>query len=128
MSGAVGSWLVAGVAHTWWGLSLRAESWPQALAALLLYPALEEWVFRAGLQRWLAQRLGHGHLANALATLAFVTLHLPGHGLGALWVAAPSLVLGELWRRQQNLAACAAVHALFNASLMAVSHGVWFTP
>lgn len=118
----------AWLAHHQFGLTLPAGSLWRVLAALLLYPLLEEWVFRAGLQhglqKWLvrvAPLLWAGLLANLLASAAFVALHAWIQGSAALWVLLPSLVLGELWRRWGNLLLCVLAHAWFNACLMLVA-------
>ncbi|CAN5737367.1 hypothetical protein BH11PSE7_BH11PSE7_07690 [soil metagenome] len=97
------------------------------LFALLLFPALEEFIFRRHLLltlvSWL-QRAGSGWrlpawcfpaLANVLCSLAFSALHWPVHGVtyaGAVFV--PSLVLGCIFLSYRSLPLTTAVHAYWN--------------
>jgi membrane protease YdiL (CAAX protease family) len=97
------------------------------LFALLLFPALEEFIFRRHLllmlQSWLLHA-GAGWrrpawcfpaLANVLCSLAFSALHWPVHGIGyALAVFVPSLVLGWLFLSYRSLPLTIAVHAYWN--------------
>lgn len=118
-----GAWLAAS------GLGLR-QSPPTPWAAIWLLavaPWLEELVFRAWIQQGLAHRLqlrgtdGAGHLANGLASATFALCHLPLAGAAALWWLVPSLALGEIWRQRGQLAVCVALHAWFNACLVAAT-------
>ena len=102
--------------------NLWAAAWLLAVA-----PWLEELIFRAWIQQGLAHRLqrqnvrGSAHLANGLASAAFALCHLPLAGPAAIWWLVPSLALGEVWRRQNRLSVCVALHAWFNACLVAVT-------
>jgi membrane protease YdiL (CAAX protease family) len=133
------------------GLSLPLTP-PYWLAAwpLLLAPALEEAVFRVGLQAglqavlkdWLGsflkaskntqkippsrQYLYTELASNTVASLCFAACHAPAQGWAAVWWLLPSLVLGELWRRHRRWSVCAGVHAGFNLSLAGVSTGFLF--
>ncbi|MAA75097.1 MAG: CPBP family intramembrane metalloprotease [Salinisphaeraceae bacterium] len=114
---ALGRLLPAGFA---WG-------WPPAgLAALLLivlvYPLLEELVFRGQLQPWLRGRLGvalPGPLsaANLLTGALFTALHFLFHPpLWALGVFIPSLVFGYFRERHDSLVAPIILHVAYNAA------------
>lgn len=131
------------------GLSLPlAPPYWLAVWPLLLAPALEELVFRAGLQGglqaafqaawsdWLqkskfvkqippSRHYLYTELAsNTVASLCFAACHAPAQGWVALWWLFPSLVLGELWRRYRSWSVCAGVHAGFNVSLALVTHAL----
>lgn len=119
----LGAWFAASV------LGLR-QAPPTPWAAIWLLavaPWLEEVIFRAWIQQGLAQRLEHrgvsggAHLANILASVTFALCHLPLAGAAAFWWLVPSLALGEVWRRQARISTCVALHAWFNACLVAVT-------
>lgn len=100
---------------------LPAGGWQALLFFLLVYPVLEEWVFRGGLQPWLAQHItracGPLSLANLLTTLVFTVLHFIYHPpLWALGVAIPSLVFGYFRERHDSVATPMLLHAVYNAS------------
>jgi membrane protease YdiL (CAAX protease family) len=93
------------------------------LAALLAAAALEETVFRAGLQQWLMDRswgslrLGALTAANGACAAAFALAHgLSRSWLLALGVLAPALLLGWIYEQRQSLTTCVAVHALMNGA------------
>jgi len=111
----------------WWSPPGLDGSWPwreaaRFIAAALVYPVLEEIVFRAGLQAFL-RRYARGRaswsgitLANLGASLAFVVAHLFTHD--PLWAAAtllPSLVFGYFFERHDSLASPIALHVFYNA-------------
>lgn len=112
------------------GLRLAPASAWLALWVLAIAPLLEETVFRHLLQQGMAQRLrdwcpglggprdAAGHWASVLASVAFAASHAPQAGWMAMWWLVPSLALGELWRRQQRLWPCVALHAWFNLCLL----------
>ncbi len=86
----------------------------------LIYPLVEEWVFRGVLQeviaRRLSWRLGILSGANLLASAGFVAAHLPGHPpLWAVSALFPSLVFGYFKERHGTLLAPFALHAFYNA-------------
>lgn len=80
--------------------------WQQLLWLILLYPVIEEWLFRGILQRQLLKSR-HTHqsilgftLANGITRLLFVADHLLNHSLHwALLVIFPSLLFG--WFRDR---------------------------
>jgi membrane protease YdiL (CAAX protease family) len=109
-------------------------------AALLVYPLLEEFVFRQhllmSLRTWLttqvAARSGAGPvvgthalwginaLANTTCSVLFSLSHLPVHGWpGAVSVFLPSLVLGAFFLAHRRLLLNVAVHAYWNGLYLA---------
>ena len=95
--------------------------WPWL--AVLVYPPLEEAVFRGGLQPWLARRwrwrLGPVSAANLATSLVFAALHLfYPPPLWAAGVLVPSLVFGHFRERYHGLTAPILLHAWYNASYM----------
>lgn len=87
------------------------------LLLLLLSPALEECVIRAGLQEWLMRR---NTPAVLISTIAFALLHL-GSGLPhALAVSAPGLALALLYRSMRSWRWCALAHSAMNAFAISV--------
>ena len=103
------AWILAVPVWLAWLLWLQPEldpDWPLAapklfLFLVLVYPVLEELVFRGLLQGWLMQRpaLQRGYagftLANVLTSSLFAALHVFTHAaLMALLVLLPSLLFG----------------------------------
>ena len=92
------------------------------LLLALVYPVLEELVFRGALQGGLA-RLCLGRktlvgitLANLFTSLVFSGLHLLNHpGLWALFVLPPSLVFGYFRDKYQRLWPPIGLHVSYNA-------------
>lgn len=89
------------------------------LMLVVLYPVLEELVFRGFIQPWLAQRftqqLGSLTAANIITSLVFVAAHLINHS--PIWAAAtfiPSLVYGFSQERYKTLLAPMALHCFYN--------------
>lgn len=85
----------------------------------LVYPLVEEIVFRGGLQPWLTRRLRQRWsgvtLANLLTSIVFSLLHLFSHP--PLWAAAvlvPSLVFGYFRERHDSLVAPIVLHIFYN--------------
>ncbi len=126
-------WLAAAIAvapPVWWLLAshvgaARLASTSTLLAAVTLYPLLEELCFRGLLQGWLLQHLGHRRAlwrlstANLLTSLAFATAHLPSQP--PAWAAAtllPSLVLGCARERYGCVLPAILLHTYYNAGLM----------
>lgn len=121
----------------WWGLVSAALpvwlglfwfmppktpwGWPdQAWLLLLVYPVLEELVFRLGLQEWLTEKdWGRRHWcgfsrANAVTSILFVLAHCWAHPpLWALAVLPPSLLFGWSYQRW-NIAAAITLHIWYN--------------
>lgn len=100
-------------------------AWPWAypqvlLLAVLIYPPLEEVVFRG----WLQQTLAH-HIppqprwclspANLATSLVFALAHLWRHSpLMAASVLLPSLIFGYFRERQQSLLSPILLHSWYN--------------
>lgn len=91
------------------------------LSVVLVYPVLEEIVFRGLLQGWLLERnwgrsrLGPVTAANAIAALLFALAHLVHQPPG--WAAAvilPALVFGY-FRERHGLWTAIVLHVLYNA-------------
>ncbi|MEA3244312.1 MAG: JDVT-CTERM system glutamic-type intramembrane protease [Pseudomonadota bacterium] len=87
----------------------------------LLYPIVEEWIFRG-----FVQELAHRHLqpwslgplshANILTSLLFTALHFINHPpLAAAMVFIPSLVFGFFKDRSGQLAAPVLLHIFYNS-------------
>lgn len=91
------------------------------LTRTVIYPILEELLFRGALQGILLSR-GAGRLrwcgvsaANLVTSLLFVALHLLSHP--ASWAAAtgiPSLIFGHFRERTNSLRIPIALHILYN--------------
>ena len=106
---------------------MSAPVWSPLLLALFVYPLLEELVFRYGLLAWLDGRLSDRskYLArrkwthNAAVRVVFAAAHalfnptLTGASHAVL-VFFPSLVLGYVWQRYENLWLCVALHGAMN--------------
>ncbi len=94
----------------------------------MVYPILEEWIFRGNLQPWLALRLPprQGLLSwpNLATSAVFTALHFAFHP--PLWAAAvflPSLVFGFFRERHNRLDTPIALHAAYNASYLLLLAG-----
>jgi len=103
-----------------WPLSAPADY----LLPVLLYPVLEEIVFR-GLLQELAQEfirrqtLGPISLANLLTSLVFTGFHFLNHApLWAALVFFPSLIFGFFKDRHQTLTAPILLHGFYNAGFL----------
>jgi membrane protease YdiL (CAAX protease family) len=94
------------------------------LSYWLLYPLLEEYLFRRQLLMWLLDKtdeLGFKSvsvsrwLANAVCSLIFVACHIPIHGVAmSLAVFFPSMLLGFVYLRYCNLILNSTVHGWWN--------------
>jgi CAAX protease family protein len=119
------SWLVLFLllrpATQWsWPIRMPAEY----LLPVLIYPVLEEAVFR-GLLQELAQeyisrrRFGPLSLANLLTSLVFTGFHFLNHApLWAVLVFFPSLVFGLFKDRYHTLTAPILLHGFYNAGFL----------
>jgi len=111
-----------------WALGARLQpstpaAWQapwQFLQLVMVFPLLEEFIFRGLVQGELARRLPgrHGPLshANLGATSLFVLAHLFTHS--PLWAAAvliPSLVFGYFRDRYQHLLPPILLHCFYNS-------------
>jgi len=90
-----------------------------------VYPVLEEFVFRGGIQPAIGARLSGGlgplSWANALTSIMFCALHLIYHPpVWAAAVFAPSLVFGYFRERHGGLASPIALHVFYNAGYFAL--------
>jgi membrane protease YdiL (CAAX protease family) len=104
-------------------------TWPlaapvQYLLPVLVYPVLEEIVFR-GLLQELAQEFisrrafGPLSLANLLTSLVFTGFHFLNHApLWAALVFFPSLVFGFFKDRYRTLTAPIVLHGFYNAGFL----------
>lgn len=86
------------------------------LAAIVVAPLAEEFLFRRVLQGWLETLpLPYGPAtAIGLASLAFALAHA-GHGLAWVPLLALGIVLGVLVRQTGSIMPAILLHALFNA-------------
>jgi len=91
------------------------------LLSAVVYPVLEEIVFRGGVQTYLLgrPRLGRCRFgisgANVLTSLVFSLFHLVAHApLWALAVFVPSLVFGYFRERHDSLKSPIALHVFYN--------------
>ena len=110
--------------------------WPIQTPAAFLYPALvypvlEEIVFRGLIQDWFRQKLpglavGAISKANLITSLLFTALHFINHP--PLWAAAvfiPALIFGYFKDRSGGLGAPIALHVFFNSGYFLIfTHGL----
>jgi membrane protease YdiL (CAAX protease family) len=125
-------WLALGagpafwVALFFWTQPVFRLGWPASaplafVSVALIYPVLEEIVFRGLLQDWLAARFHHRawrclSVANVVASLIFSGLHFIYHPpLYAALVFFPSLVFGCFKDRHAGLAAPILLHVWYNS-------------
>ncbi len=119
-------------AFLYWGLLAITSStttdpaWPlrepaQFLYPALLYPVIEEILFRGLIQDAVRDHLRPWHLgwlthANLVTSLLFTALHFFNHS--PLWAASvflPSLLFGLLRERSGGLAAPITLHVFYNS-------------
>ncbi len=101
--------------------------WRALLWIALIYPVLEEFVFRGGIQpalqrdaRLCSSAFGIS-LANVATSALFAAMHL--FNQPPLWAASvffPSLIFGGARDRYGNIQACTVLHICYNAGF------VWF--
>jgi membrane protease YdiL (CAAX protease family) len=101
------------------------SGWAAWMSFVLVYPVVEELLFRGVLQGEAlrltmrggrALRIGPVSWANVLVTLAFVAMHLIAQPLvWALAVTVPSLVFGHLRERFASVWPPMLVHVVYNA-------------
>jgi len=118
-AGLVVVWMISVVAPT--QPLPNGESGWRYLQLLLLYPVLEEVLFRGLLQGWLTAqvrgRVGPLSHANLLTSLLFAAAHLYSHPIA--WAAAtfaPSLLFGYFRDRYQHLLPAVVLHVLYNSA------------
>jgi len=117
----------------WWALALFVSSAPAGASTdpkrlvllVLVYPILEEIVFRGALQGWLRRKTwGLRHrfdvtVANILTSIVFTTIHLIRRSnIWSAGVVLPSLVFGFFRDRYGNLYAPIALHIFYNSGLI----------
>ncbi len=95
------------------------------LYGIVLYPVLEEIVFRGMLQSWLLQfaalkqRAGPISLANLVTSLVFAASHLLSQTpLQAALILLPSLAFGWAFERYRHVAPSIVLHAFYNAGFL----------
>ncbi len=115
-----------------WAVNILEPSlrWPieQPLLLLklaLLYPILEEILFRGWMQERLNKILRKNAIkygisqANLLTSLAFTSLHLLTQPFGwALLVIFPSLTFGYMKDHYQKLTPCIILHVFYNTGFL----------
>lgn len=105
-------------------LLIIAPSTQTSLVSIILFTALpEEWFFRAYFQKKIEILCLQGNFhpgcslnlfANIITSLFFVLLHLPLQGVVGISVFIPSLFLGWLYQRKQDIVLVILTHSLFN--------------
>lgn len=102
------------------------------LVLLVLSPAAEEAVFRAGLQEWLLRHRVLPAMAIGLTALVFGLVHVAARGnLAAVAVALPAIFFGLAYQRWRKLRYCALLHAGMNLLWLASSGAstvAWLRP
>jgi membrane protease YdiL (CAAX protease family) len=99
-------------------------SWWAILAAIALYPVLEEYVFRGLLQGYLLQKTKNYayagvSLANVVASIAFCLAHLLYRTpVIAVAVFLPSMIFGFARDRYGRLAPSIVLHSAYNLSYL----------
>lgn len=93
------------------------------LMMVVVWPVIEEIVFRAGVQeslaQWSSSRLGLFTLANIVTATLFCLLHLWRHPPAwALATFFPALVFGLFYERHRTLLAPIGLHALYNLAYL----------
>jgi len=90
------------------------------LTLILLYPILEEILFRGLIQPTIAKQFSKSWLiisqANLITSALFVSLHFISHPpLWALAVIIPSITFGYIQERVNHILAPITLHATYNA-------------
>jgi membrane protease YdiL (CAAX protease family) len=129
-------WIAAGAGILFWvGLTLWASPtpdpwWParqfrQFLYLTLLFPIIEEVIFRGYIQatllRWRYGRRAWLQItvANVLTSVLFTALHFLNHPpLAAAGVIVPSLIFGYFRDRHGGIHAAAVLHVFYNAGYL----------
>lgn len=106
---------------------LQAPDIGVCLRLLLLSPALEECVLRAGLQEWLIRSSLNAPVSPisavwpvAASAAAFGLLHIASGWPHALAVTLPGLALALLYQRTRSWRWCALAHGGMNAFAISV--------
>ena len=120
----LGAAIPIGLLWVWW-IAPQAEAldvdFTSLAAFVIVFPLLEELVFRGLIQRALLKkpfgrrRFGPVTVANAVTTSLFAIAHLPRGGpLLAAGVITPGIVLGYFLERHQRLVSPIILHMSFN--------------
>jgi len=106
-----------------WGWPLNAPF--RFLLLAVIYPILEEIVFRGALQGWLRKRDRTLHdwrgltLANVITSGAFSVFHLFRNSVGmSIAVFAPSVIFGFFRDRYDHLHTPIALHIFYNTGFV----------
>ncbi len=106
-----------------WGWPLHAPL--NYLSLAVIYPVLEEIVFRGALQGWLRKQEWTLHdwrgftLANVITSTAFAISHLFRNTVGmSIAVFAPGMVFGFFRDRYNHLHTPIALHIFYNAGFV----------
>ena len=122
---AIGSKSMTLISHLC-SAQLQAPDFGACVRLLLLAPALEECVMRAGLQEWMMRQVADSGMhvpqpAPVLASTAvFGLLHLGAGWQQALAVLAPGLALALLYQGTRSWRWCALAHGGMNAFAISV--------
>lgn len=86
---------------------------------LIIFPILEEYIFRANIQQFLLAKLSNKHtilsIANIITSLIFAISHLFYQELFAIiGIFFASLIFGIIYERH-NLSASIIIHSYYNA-------------
>jgi membrane protease YdiL (CAAX protease family) len=121
-------WFVVSPASEW-GWPLRAPT--QYLLLVVIYPVLEELVFRGALQGWMRthgwarKEVGVVTVANGITSVVFTLAHLI---VNPVWISVtvfvPSLVFGWFRDRYDQLHASIALHVFYNAGFIWIFAGI----
>lgn len=128
-------WLLVAAGPLTWllllAVGMRGLPAPPPVSALLygvlLYPLLEEIVFRGLMQPMLLERAamqvraGPVSRANVITSLAFAASHLISQSpLQAASILLPSLVFGYVYERFKHVLPCIVLHAFYNAGFLSL--------
>lgn len=108
-------------------IDIPVSQWELLLWLVLLYPLLEEIVFRGLLQTrlletaWGKKELASITLANVVTSLLFGTVHFINHPPHwALMVFVPSLVFGWFRDRHHTILPAVILHCWYNLSYFSI--------
>jgi membrane protease YdiL (CAAX protease family) len=108
-------------------IRIGAEQWRRLLWLVLLYPVIEEWLFRGQLQPRLLRTCFGRRVrlcisgANLLTSLLFAMMHLVTHPpLWALAVIVPSLIFGLFRERYGSILPGVLLHCSYNLAYFAL--------
>jgi len=121
--GPVSWWLISSALPVRDDLGQSLMPWHQLALIILVYPILEEIVFRGLLQEFLAKRIRYQYrlltMANVVTSLSFVLAHLIYNDwIWALLIFFPSLVFGYMKERHQSLISPIILHSFYNAGFV----------